>query len=37
VNPHNNHAFVPMPGGNAFGPGCLKGCVAVFGTPNDDD
>jgi len=26
-----------MPGGNAFGPDCLKGCVAVFGTPKDDD
>jgi len=37
VNPHNNHAFVPMPGGNAFGPGCLTGCVAVFGTPHHDD
>ncbi len=37
VNSRNNHAFVPMPGGNAFGPDCLKGCVAVFGTPNDDD
>lgn len=33
VNPHNNHAFVPLPGGNAF-PNCLTGCVAVFGTPD---
>ncbi len=37
VNSRNNHAFVPMPGGNAFGSGCLTGCVAVFGTPKDDD
>jgi hypothetical protein len=36
VNPHNNHAFVPLPGGNAF-PNCLTGCVAVFGTPSEDD
>ena len=32
VNPHNNHAFVPLPANNAF-PNCLNGCVAVFGTP----
>jgi DNA-binding beta-propeller fold protein YncE len=38
VDPQNNHAFVPLPGGNAF-PNCLTGCVAVFGVPKarDDD
>jgi hypothetical protein len=36
VNPHNNHVFVPLPGGNAF-PNCLTGCVAVFGKAKRDD
>jgi DNA-binding beta-propeller fold protein YncE len=36
VNPHNNHAFVPLPGGNAF-PNCLTGCVAVFETSGGED
>jgi len=36
VNPHNNHAFVPLPANNVF-PNCLDGCIAVFGTPRDDD
>ena len=36
VNPHNNHVFVPLPGGNAF-PNCLTGCVAVFGKARRDD
>jgi len=36
VNPHNNHAFVPLPANNVF-PSCLDGCIAVFGTPGDDD
>lgn len=26
----NNHVFVPLPANNAF-PGCLTGCIAVFG------
>jgi hypothetical protein len=34
VNPHNNHALVPLPANNVF-PACLNGCIAVFGTPND--
>jgi hypothetical protein len=36
VNPHNNHVFVPLAANNVF-PGCLTGCVAVFGTPDDED
>jgi hypothetical protein len=36
VNPHNNHAFVPLPANNVF-PSCLDGCIAVFGTAGDDD
>ena len=36
VNAHNNHAFVPLPANNVF-PGCLTGCIAVFGTPRNDD
>jgi hypothetical protein len=36
VNPHNNHALVPLPANNVF-PNCLDGCIAVFGTPGDDD
>jgi len=36
VNPHNNHVFVPLPANNVF-PTCLDGCIAVFGTPRDDD
>ena len=35
VNPHNNHAFVPLPANNVF-PNCLNGCVAVFGRPDHD-
>ena len=35
VNPHNNHAFVPLPANNVF-PDCLNGCIGVFGTPNGD-
>jgi hypothetical protein len=34
VNPHNNHAFVPLPANNVF-PSCLDGCIAVFGTSGD--
>jgi len=36
VNPHNNHALVPLPANNVF-PSCLNGCIGVFGTPHDDD
>jgi hypothetical protein len=36
VNPHNNHVLVPLPASNVF-PDCLNGCVAVYGTPTDDD
>ncbi len=35
VNPNNNEAFVPLPANNVF-PKCLTGCIAVFGTPNED-
>jgi hypothetical protein len=35
VNPHNNHVFVPLPANNVF-PDCLNGCVAVYGTTDDD-
>ena len=35
VNPHNNHAFVPLPANNVF-PNCLNGCFAVFGAPDED-
>jgi hypothetical protein len=33
ANPHNNHVFVPLAANNVF-PGCLNGCIAVFGTKN---
>jgi hypothetical protein len=36
VDAHNNHAFVPLPANNVF-PGCLTGCIAVFGAPRNDD
>jgi hypothetical protein len=36
VNPHNNHVFVPLPANNVF-PDCLNGCVAVYGTAEEDD
>jgi hypothetical protein len=36
VNLHNNHVLVPLPASNVF-PDCLNGCVAVYGTPTDDD
>jgi hypothetical protein len=35
VDPHNNHAFVPLPANNVF-PNCLNGCIAVFGVPDGD-
>jgi len=36
VDPHNNHALVPLPANNVF-PNCLNGCIGVFGAPRDDD
>ena len=33
ANPRNNHVLVALPANNVF-PGCLTGCVAVYG---DDD
>ena len=36
VNPHNNHALVPLPA-NSVVPDCLNGCIAVYGTPDRDD
>jgi len=36
VNAHNNHVFVPLPANNVF-PGCLTGCIAVFGVPRNGD
>jgi hypothetical protein len=44
VNPHNNHIFLPLPPNNVFAAptsdpsaNCLKGCIAVFAAPGDDD
>ncbi|HZX97654.1 MAG TPA: hypothetical protein VFE90_24265 [Myxococcales bacterium] len=34
VNPRNNHALVALPANNVF-PGCLTGCIAVFGSDAD--
>jgi hypothetical protein len=36
ANAGNNHVFVPLAANNVF-PGCLKGCIAVFGRSEDDD
>jgi hypothetical protein len=38
VNAANNHVFVPLAANNAF-PGCLTGCIAVFGrsSSKEDD
>jgi hypothetical protein len=36
VNPHNNHALVPYPANNVA-PNCLNGCIAVFGSANEQD
>src|SRR6266446_2585391 len=33
VNPHNNHAFVPLPANKILTSICTNGCVAVFGPP----
>jgi hypothetical protein len=34
VNPHNNHALMPLPANNVV-PNCLNGCIAIFGTPGE--
>jgi hypothetical protein len=36
VNPHNNHALVPLPANNVA-PNCLNGCIAVFGSAKQQD
>jgi hypothetical protein len=36
VNPHNNHALVPLPANSVF-PNCQRGCIGVYGTPDRDD
>ena len=36
VNARNNHVFVPLAANNAF-PDCLKGCIAVFARPSEDE
>jgi hypothetical protein len=36
VNAKNNHAFVPLAANNVF-PDCLTGCIAVYGSPSEDD
>jgi hypothetical protein len=36
ANAGNNHVFVPLAANSVF-PGCLKGCIAVFGRPSSDD
>ncbi len=36
VNPHNNHALVPLPANNVV-PNCTNGCIAVYGTSKRDD
>lgn len=36
VNPHDNHALVPLPANNVF-PDCLNGCIGVFGVPKGND
>lgn len=36
ANAKNNHVFVALPANNAF-PGCLTGCIAVYGTPKGDE
>lgn len=36
ANRHNNHVFVPLPANNVF-PDCLNGCIAVYGTPREEE
>ena len=35
VNPHNNHAFVPLPADNVVS-NCHTGCIGVYGSPRRD-
>jgi hypothetical protein len=35
ANAENNHVFVPLAANNVF-PDCLTGCIAVYGTSDDD-
>ena len=43
VNSRNNHALVPLPANNVFldpndpSRNCSNGCIAVFGTPDDEE
>ena len=32
----NNHVYVPLAANNVF-PGCLKGCIAVYGRSDNDN
>ena len=36
VNPHNNHALVPLPVNNVVS-NCHTGCIAVYGSPRRSD
>lgn len=36
VNPHNNHALVPLPA-NKVVPNCQNGCIGVYGTESNND
>jgi hypothetical protein len=36
ANAKNNHVLVPLAANNVY-PDCLKGCIAVFGRPSEDD
>jgi len=36
ANAQNNFVFVPLPANNVF-PGCLTGCIAVYGRPSEQD
>jgi hypothetical protein len=36
ANASNNHVFLPLAANNAF-PDCLKGCIAVFARPSEDE
>jgi hypothetical protein len=36
ANAGNNHVFVPLGANNVF-PGCLTGCIAVYGTSDRDE
>jgi hypothetical protein len=36
ANAENNHVFVPLGANNVY-PGCLTGCIAVYGTSKTDE